>query len=130
MERTREQIGIAVVGHLGNTAFMARIILPAAEIHDFETFHTVCARTLGFPGFYGRNMNAWIDCMTCVDDPAAGMTSVTMAKGDQLTLEIPGSMELRGRAPEVFDAFIECLAAVNKRFVEHGDQPAIALVLA
>jgi RNAse (barnase) inhibitor barstar len=109
---------------------MARVILPTAGISDFDSFHAVCERTLGFPGFYGRNMNAWIDCMTCVDDPAAGMTSVTVAKGEQLTLEIPGSMALKERAPDVFDALVECTAAVNERFVQDGDQPIIALVLA
>jgi len=109
---------------------MVRVILPAAEIQDFDSFHAVCARALGFPSFYGRNMNAWIDCMSCVDDPAAGMTSVTIARGEQLTLEIPGSMELKERAPGIFSELIECAAAVNRRFVEHGSKPAIALVFA
>jgi hypothetical protein len=109
---------------------MARVILPAADIRDFDTFHTVCARALGFPSFYGRNMNAWIDCMSYVDDPGAGMTSVTVAQGEQLAVEIPGSMELRERAPGVFGDLIECTAAVNRRFVERGSRPAIALVLA
>lgn len=109
---------------------MARVILPTAGISDFDSFHAVCARTLGFPAFYAGNMNAWIDCMTYVDDPTAGMTSVLVAKGEQLTLEIPGSMALKERAPDVFDALIECSAAVNERFIEHGDQPIIALVLA
>lgn len=68
--------------------------------------------------------------MTCVDDPAAGMTSVTVAKGEHLMLEIPGSMALKERAPDVFDALIECTAAVNERFVQDGDEPIIALVLA
>ncbi len=68
--------------------------------------------------------------MTYVDDPAAGMTSVTVAKGEQLTLEIPGSMALKERAPDVFDALLECTAAVNERFVGDGDPPMIALVLA
>ncbi|MDZ4753789.1 MAG: barstar family protein [Phycisphaerae bacterium] len=30
------------------------------------------AETFGFPGFYGRNMNAWNDCMTFLDGPDAG----------------------------------------------------------
>lgn len=107
---------------------MAHVTLPAGEIHDFDTFHTVCARVLGFPSFYGRNMNAWIDCMTCVDDRGAGMTSVTVGKGEHLVMEIRGSMALKQRAPDVFDAFIECTAAVNERFVSDGEQPVIALV--
>lgn len=109
---------------------MARVTLPTADIFDFDSFHTAFARTIGFPDFYGRNMDAWVDCMTCVDDPAAGMTSITVAKGEQLTLEIPGSMALRGRALDVFEALLECTAAVNERFVANGDRPIVALVLA
>jgi len=33
------------------------------------------------PGFYRRNMNAWNDCMTYLDDPDSGMSSVTVEKG-------------------------------------------------
>lgn len=109
---------------------MARVILPTDDISDFDTFHAACASTLSFPGFYGRNMNAWIGCMTYVDDPGAGLTSVTVAKGEQLVLEVPRSMPLKLRAPDVFDALIECTAAVNERFVQHGDPPVLALVLA
>lgn len=39
------------------------------EIKDWPTFHDVFQRTLGFPDFYGRNMDAWIDCMTSLDAP-------------------------------------------------------------
>lgn len=109
---------------------MAHVTLPTAEITDFDTFHTMCARTLGFPGFYGRNMNAWIDCMTYLEDQSAGMTTVTVAKGEQLLIEIPDSMALKQRAPDVFEALIECTAAVNERYVQDGDPPVIALVLA
>ena len=30
---------------------------------------------MGFPGFYDRNMNAWIDCMSYIDELGAGMNS-------------------------------------------------------
>ena len=33
--------------------------IPTEQITDWETFHTVFAEILGFPDFYGRNMNAW-----------------------------------------------------------------------
>ena len=34
------------------------------RIVDWDTFHNVFTEAFGFPGFYGRNMNAWIDCLT------------------------------------------------------------------
>ena len=42
------------------------ITIPFDRITDWESFHHVFKQTLGFPGFYGRNMDAWIDCMTCI----------------------------------------------------------------
>ncbi len=45
------------------------------QITDWDTFHDAFAATLGFPGFYGRNMDAWIDCVTSVDRDD-GMTAV------------------------------------------------------
>ena len=32
------------------------------KITDYETFHDVFAEIFGFPGFHGRNLDAWIDC--------------------------------------------------------------------
>jgi hypothetical protein len=33
-------------------------------ITDWASFHDVFARSFGFPDYYGRNMDAWNDCMT------------------------------------------------------------------
>ena len=40
---------------------MPTVDVPMADIKDWDTFHHTFARTLGFPDFYGRNMNAWVD---------------------------------------------------------------------
>ncbi|WP_206361205.1 barstar family protein, partial [Pseudomonas viridiflava] len=33
-------------------------------ISDWQTFHNVFAEQFGFPVFYGRNMDAWVDCLS------------------------------------------------------------------
>jgi len=38
------------------------------KITDWDSFYSVFAEAMCFPNFYGRNMNAWIDCMTYFDD--------------------------------------------------------------
>jgi hypothetical protein len=43
---------------------MPVVDVPLTKIADWESFHMTFAATLGFPGFYGRNMNAWIDSLT------------------------------------------------------------------
>jgi RNAse (barnase) inhibitor barstar len=44
------------------------VAIPVSEIDDWESFHSVFQRELGFPAFYGRNMNAWIDCLISADE--------------------------------------------------------------
>jgi hypothetical protein len=68
-------------------------------IHDWATFHEVFATALGFPGFYGRNLNAWIDCLTYADDPEAGMITNPVPPGDILTLQIDHVDDLAVRCP-------------------------------
>jgi hypothetical protein len=67
---------------------MPIVRIDAREISDFATFHTVFARTFAFPDFYGRNMDAWIDCMSNLDDSETGMTKVHGTPSDPVVLQI------------------------------------------
>ena len=96
------------------------------KITDWDSFHSVFAETLGFPDLYGRNMNAWIDCLTYFDD---GMTRFTVAPGELFVLEVADTKDFAARLPEIFQAFIECAAFVNYGRAEMGDPPILALVL-
>jgi len=102
------------------------IKLDASQISDWDTFHDVFARAFGFPEFYGRNMNAWIDCMTWLDDIDDGMTSVCVAPGQLLCLQI-GAGALAKRCPEQYSAIVECSAFVNWRRIQKGYPAILAL---
>jgi hypothetical protein len=104
------------------------VTIPVDKIFDWPSFHDAFRRELGFPDFYGRNMNAWIDCMTSVDAPADGMTTVTVQSGVILVLRIDKPFEFRRRCPEQYDAMVECTAFVNFRRVEIGEPPVLALL--
>jgi len=95
-------------------------------IADSTTFHSLFAETMGFPEFYGRKMNAWIDCLTCMND---GMTRFNLAPGELLHLEVADSKDFAQRLPEIFQAFIECTAFVNSRRIDAGEEPVLALIL-
>ncbi len=104
------------------------IKIPADKITEWESFHDVFQQVLGFPSFYGRNMNAWIDCMTSVDAAADGLTTVTVLPGEILILEIGDPIDFRNRRPEQYAALIECSAFVNFRRCELGEPPVPALM--
>ena len=70
-------------------------------------------------------MNAWIDCMTCLDDPSAGLSNIKLEYGELALLNITNAEEFKQRCPEQFDALIECSAFVNHR----RDIPILSLML-
>ena len=97
------------------------------RIHDWGSFHTVFADLLGFPGCYGRNMNAWIDCLTSLGEPADGMTSVHAPPGGVLVLQLDHVDDFAKRCPKLYEAIVECAAFVNWRRIEVGEEPVVAL---
>jgi len=96
------------------------------HIDDWSIFPSVFAGTMGFPEFYGRNMNAWIDCLTYMND---GMTHFNVTPGELFHMEVADSKDFAQRLPEIFQAFIECSAFVNSRRIDAGEQPVLALIL-
>ncbi len=103
------------------------IKLDTRPIIDWTTFHDIFAEVFGFPGFYGRNMNAWIDCMTCLDDPPARMSIVHAPAGGVVVLELGDVDAFARRCPEQYEALIECAAFVNWRRIERGEPAVLAL---
>ncbi len=102
--------------------------IPLREIRDWESFHDVFQRVLGFPDFYGRNMNAWIDCLTYIDEGDGMIASdLEVGDGDVLVLELLDAKDFSNRCPELFTALIECAAFVNWRRMDTGDRAILAL---
>ncbi len=105
------------------------IEIPTSGIVDWDTFHDVFDATLGFPQFYGRNMNAWIDCLSNADDANSGLVANPVSSGDLLTLSIIDAAEFKQRCPDQFETLIECAAFVNYRRRAVGDGPILALLI-
>jgi RNAse (barnase) inhibitor barstar len=97
------------------------------RIVDQESFHDVFKETMGFPEFYGRNMSAWVDCMTNVDAPSRGLSSVTVEKGDVLVLELENAKSFKAAHPDLFADLIDESAFVNWRRMRGGRQPVLVL---
>jgi hypothetical protein len=97
------------------------------RITDWDSFHSVFAELLGFPDFYGRNMNAWIDCLTSIDEPGDRMTSVHAPPNGVLVLQLEHVDDFATRCPEHYSAIIECAGFVNWRRIEVGEEPVLAL---
>ena len=107
--------------------FRSLIKLDTRRIRDWNSFHSVFAETFGFPDYYGNNMNAWIDCMTCLNDPEVVDTKVKAPRGEVVILQLDHAEEFSQRCPELFAAIMECSAFVNLRQVERGFPAVLAL---
>jgi len=106
---------------------MATARLETISIIDWQSFHEACRTAFGFPDCYGMNMNAWIDCMSYLDEDA-GMTRFNLAEGEVLHIEVSATESFNRRLPEIFDALVECSAFVNQRYVKDGKVPVLSLV--
>ena len=101
--------------------------IPTNEINDWKSFHEVFARVLGFPDFYGCNMNAWIDCMTSVDEPQDGLSEIHGTKEAGICLDLGDCTSFARRCPQQYEAILDSSAFVNFRRIEAGEDPVISL---
>lgn len=86
-------------------------------ISDWASFHDQFAKGFRFPGFYGRNSAAWVDCMTTVGE----MTDVGLRTEDVLTVNLIDGQGLKDRAPELLADLFEMVALVNLHHLEAGE---------
>jgi RNAse (barnase) inhibitor barstar len=105
-----------------------QIGLDFSSIVDWQTFHAQFKQKMGFPDFYGNNMNAWIDCMSDIDAPADGMSKVTVSKNQALDIIVNDIEKAVKTCPEVLQGFTKCTAFVNQRFIDSNSATRIKLV--
>lgn len=105
---------------------MAVVHFPGDRVFDWETFHEVSKDVFGFPPFYEMNMNAWVDCLTYLDD---GMSRFDLLSDEDLKIEVLGSEQMHNQAPEAFQALLEGIDSINQRNSEAGERARIQLEL-
>lgn len=103
---------------------MPVVHIDCSRISDWPSFHDVFAAQMGFPISYGRNLDAWIDCMTSLDAPKDGMTSVHCTPPELLTLALDNADQL---PVELYQTLLDAAAFVNRRRMELGEAPVLAV---
>jgi hypothetical protein len=106
---------------------MTTVRIDARKIHDAKTFHDVFAEAFGFPAFYGRNINAWIDCMSDLGNPSAEMTKVHAKPGGVVLLQLDHVDQFVRDCPDLFASLHDAVAFVNWRQVHAGRAPVLAI---
>ena len=108
---------------------MVTILINGVTITDEDSLHEEFAATMGFPGFYGYNWDAWIDCMSYITEPEAGMTRVQVAIGEELQVCVRDGRALEQRCPDLTKNLLECTDLVNERFQRRGQTTRIRVLL-
>ena len=103
------------------------VVINTAKIGDGDSFHAEFAKMMGFPDSYGRNADAWIDCMSDLGDPDTGMTKFSVAADEICIIEVLFSEDFSRRLPDIFSALVGGTAAVNQRAKAAGRSPLLAL---
>ncbi|MGE3073280.1 MAG: barstar family protein [Dehalococcoidia bacterium] len=94
---------------------MVTVEIDLTGVSGMPSLHHEFARAMGFPDFYGNNMNAWEDCMGDLSAPGQpGMTRIEVPRGEDLVLLLKGARDLRERAPDVLGALFDSTANVNR----------------
>lgn len=107
---------------------MANTILDTRKIVDWESFHSVSAEAFGFPDFYGRNMNAFIDCLSYLGEND-GMTRFELAVDESLIVSLPEFGAFQATTPQIAQDFLDCIAFVNDRLQKSGAKTRVLLEL-
>jgi hypothetical protein len=102
------------------------IEIDGAKISGWDDFHDLFADRLGFPTWYGRNLDAWIDLMTYLEFDRE-TTKVVLEPGETMVFRISNWERLRDERPEIFTALVECSAIVNHRTMEAGEHPYLVI---
>ena len=103
---------------------MRTIRIDGTKIKDPVSFFDEFARVFGFPAFFGRDMDAWIDCMTNLDEE---FNAVCVQPGELVCVALDGAADFKAQCPEMFQAFVECASFVNWRRLEIGESAILVV---
>ena len=96
------------------------------QVQNLEEMHNALAKIFDFPDFYGKNVNALIDCWSSLRYPENGMVGVSIDKDESLLLEVKAMSRLD---PIMMNHFVNAVEGVNERSMEEwGQQPLILLL--
>ena len=102
------------------------INLDFLAIKNTDELYDSLSKKLGFPDFFGRNINALIDCLSGLRYPEEGMISVNVSNKGCLSLNISNFSQSTELLKNII---IFSVGAVNKRYAEKGLEPALLLCL-
>lgn len=102
--------------------------IDGSKILNWDDFHDAFKDVMGFPDFYGRNSNAWIDCMGDIHHDTK-MLNVTLSNDTALVLEVTDAGHMEEKAPDILEGLASLVAFVNKERIQLDSKDAAPIHL-
>ena len=84
---------------------MTTVRIDTSKISDRVSFHSAFSVLIGVPSFYGRNMDAWIDCMSSLTDKEP-VSVLRLRSSEQLVIEVLAFEDFSRREPVLAESFL------------------------
>ena len=96
------------------------LFIEGSAFADAERFHDEMAFKLGLPSWYGRNLDALLDCLSSIGDPRKNLCRHwEWREGKRLVLLILG-LSIDNVDAALAAAFVQTVANVNERLEQDG----------
>lgn len=106
------------------------VIIDGNEIEDESSFHSELKFKLGLPSFYGENIDALIDSLSCLDDKMCNQSKFwQLGKNEKMVFLIKSSSVFKDNCQELLFELIDVVVAVNERYENSKSSTRILLQL-
>jgi len=106
---------------------LARIHVNGAAIADWPSFHDEFSRAFRFFDGYGRNPNAWIDCMTDLHGPRA-LSDLQLPPDEPIEIILKDSASLATSYPEILAELLILVQFANDRYAQARQRARITVI--
>ncbi|GLS24608.1 barstar family protein [Marinibactrum halimedae] len=101
-----------------------KLKLNLLQIKTMDEFYDEISNLFGFPDFFGRNIDALIDCLFSLRYPEDEMTNVHLMDSEFMLLEVYGISSVDQK---IRDTLIFAVEFANAKNNEKGNDPVIIL---
>lgn len=103
------------------TREVVRVRLKGAAFRDWESFWDACSTAFRFGSYFGRNKDAWYECMSELDQPVREDGSSPFPGDTLILVDYPGRALDRTVSKEIVSFLLQGCARVNAERVEEGE---------
>ena len=96
------------------------LFIEGSAFADAERFHDEIAFKLGLPSWYGRNLDALLDCLSSIGDPRNSLCRHWEWREEKRLVLLIGGLSIDSVDAAVAAGFVQTVADANERLDQDG----------